>query len=92
MARGTVIGEVDGIYDNAEFRPPRASAALAERTRTFRQETEAQFTFPTPSHSDVPSVQPVLNSQACHSLEIGSVGRQEKCVVDQRRRRDFQVP
>src|SRR5208337_2480299 len=27
-----------------------------------------------------------------HSFEIGSVGGQEKCVVDQRRRRDFQIP
>jgi hypothetical protein len=30
--------------------------------------------FPPPPHTDVPSVQPVLDSQAWHSFEIGSVG------------------
>ena len=48
--------------------------------------------YPTPFHCDVPSVQPILDLQAWHSFEIGSVGGQEKCVVDQRRRRDFQIP
>ena len=37
------------------------------------------------------SVQPILDSQARHSFEIGSVGGQEKCVVDQSRSRDFQI-
>ena len=50
------------------------------------------MSFPAPSHPDVPSVQPILDSQAWYSFEIGSVGGQEKCVVDQRRRRDFQIP
>jgi len=48
--------------------------------------------FRTPSDPGVLSVQPVLDSQAWHSFEIDSVGGQEKCVVDQRRRRDFQIP
>jgi hypothetical protein len=43
------------------------------------------------SEPDVPSVQPVLDSQAWHSVEIGPVGGQKKGVVDQRRRCDFQI-
>jgi hypothetical protein len=58
----------------------------AEETRKHERDS-FPYAFP-----DDPSVEPVLDSQAWHSFEIGSVGGQEKCVVDQRRRRDFQIP
>ncbi len=77
LARAMALSDKPGSRDSGEV----TSSALNATIRS-----------PTPLHSGVPSVQPVLDSQAWHSFEIGSIGGQEKCVVDQRRRRDFQIP
>ena len=92
MARGTVIGEVDGIYDNGAISTASRECSTRRTNSNFSPGNGGAIRFPTPSHSDVPSVQPVLDSHARHCFEIGSIGRQKKCVVDQRRRRDFQIP
>src|SRR5258707_10031854 len=52
----------------------------------------AEYVAKAQTESELDSVQPILDSQARYSFKIGSIGGQEKCLVDQRRRRDFQVP
>ena len=70
---------------------PLRCAAEREPGQQYADENGNAISFarpPTPPSS----VQPVLDSQAWHSFEIGSVGGQEKCVIDQRCRGDFQIP